>query len=405
MKYTIAQKWDRRKEKFRSSWDKILFNLFLRPETSALRERILAEAEAALSQSSDHESDQVCLASPDPVVRQGWQLKQAVEGRFRNLYRERTKERVLIHVPNADYSPAGYSLFTNLAESLTFLGVPTRILSWDGRTASLLKEFRPTVLLTSDHESYLERIDWRAVASAKAAHGLRVGLTASLQEYGSAPLLPRIAWGKQHAIDFYYTFRDETYVKGRVEYSPFFEAGFPMVHLPFGANILHYYPVAGFERDLDFAIMATRKSEHMTYLKGIVGHHVGFIDGPGWRHVHHFRFNRERDRYIYARARIGLNVHLPEQLHWACEVNERTYQLAACGVPQLVDHPLLIDKLFSKNATYVADSPAAYAQLFRYALAHPEEAVERALLAQREVFAGHTTFHRAEGFLAQLQNV
>jgi len=33
---------------------------------------------------------------------------------------------------------------------------------------------------------------------------------------------------------------------------------------------------------------------------------------------------------------------------------------------------------------------------------HPEEAVQRALLAQQEVFSRHTTFHRADSFMQQL---
>lgn len=232
-----------------------------------------------------------------------------------------------------------------------------------------------------------------------------MGLTASLGEYENTPLKQRLGWAAQHSIDFYYTFRDKDYVTTRPEYQPFFEAGYSMVYLPFGANILHYYPVAGFNRDLDYAIMATRKSEHASYMKRLAGLYTGFIDGPGWRHVSSFSFNRDRDRYIYARAKIGLNVHLPEQTKWACEVNERTYQLAACGVTQLIDHPMLIDKLFSSDALYVADDPDQYARMFDEIIRHPGQATDRAMKAQREVFARHTTFHRAESLLMQLAEV
>lgn len=405
MNQSLGYHWNRRKEKFRRSWDKLVFNLFLRPETIAMHDKVLAEAEAALARRAEHENDSVCLASPDPVVRQGWALKKEVEQHFGRLFTGKTGERVLIHVPDPTFSPAGYSLFTNLAESLEFIGVPARILTWNGNTQQALDDFRPTVLITSDHGSYLDRIDWDAVAAYKFSRVLKVGLTASLQEYGSSPLPQRLAWAQEHGIDFYYTFRDESYVTSRPEYRLFFEAGYPMVYLPFGANILHYYPVAGFARDLDFVIMATRKSEHMPYMKGIARRHVGFIDGPGWRHVRNFSFNRDRDRYVYARARVGLNVHLPEQIEWACEVNERTYQLAACGVPQLIDHPRLVDRLFGRDAMYIADTPEQYTRLFRDILERPEQATERALLAQKEVFSRHTTFHRAEDFLRQLRDL
>jgi hypothetical protein len=364
--------------------------------------RVIADAEAALASRTAHENDIACRSSPDPVVRQGWALKHQVEREFHNLHADKTNERILIHVPPPAFSPAGYSLFTNLAESLEFIGVPTLVLGWDANTQDTLEAFRPTVLLTSDHESYLARIDWVAVARYKQDMRLRVGLTASLEEYENTPLLGRLEWAAAHDVDFYYTFRDESYVTSRPGYRPFFDTGYKMVYLPFGANILHYYPVAGFERDLDFVIMASRKSEHMSYMKDIASRNAGFIDGPGWKYVRDFRFNRERDRYIYARAKVGLNVHLPEQIEWACEVNERTYQLAACGVPQLMDHPRLIDSLFSKDALYVADTPAQYARMFREIMGHPELAVKRALLAQKEVFSSHTTFHRADAFVQQL---
>lgn len=405
MTTTEGPDWTKQKERLQRSWDKFVFGLALRRETVVRHDAVLAEAEAALARREQHEGEAVCPASPDPVVRQGWALKQQVEAEFRNRYAGRTDERVLIHVPGAIHSPAGYSLFTNLAESLEFIGVPTRMLEWNADTGDVLEAFRPTVLLSSDDEAYRSRIDWAAIARYKQAQRLRVGLTASLQEYGNSPLAARLAWARQSGVDFYYTFRDEDYVRTRSGYRPFFDAGYPMVYLPFGANILHYYPVAGFERDLDYVIMATRKAEHMSHMKGIVGRYTGFIDGPGWKHVHDFRFNRERDRYIYARARVGLNVHLPEQLQWACEVNERTYQLAACGVPQLVDHALLLGKLFSPGALFVADTPRQYRQLFTHIVENASMAEARALQAQREVFERHTTFHRAASLLQQLASL
>ncbi|MDT8991564.1 glycosyltransferase [Curvibacter sp. APW13] len=405
MPKSIQQRWAKRKEKFQRSWEKLVFNLSLRKETVSGHSQVLSRAEAALARRCEHETDEVCLSSPDPVVRQGWALKRQVEIEFFERYAQSTPERVLIQVPPPAYSPAGYSLFTNLAESLEFIGIPTHVLAWDSETREVLEEFQPTVLLSSDHESYLQRIDWDSINSYKRDAKLRVGLTASLQEYENTPLAQRLDWARRHGVDFYYSFRDKDYVTNRLEYQAFFKGGYKILYLPFGANILHYYPVAGFDRDLDYAIMATRKSEHARFMSGIASKFRGFIDGPGWRHTKAFSFNRDRDRYIYAFTKVGLNVHLPEQLQWACEVNERTYQLAACGVPQLMDHPLLIDRLFSKDAVYVADSPAQYLQIFQRIMQNPELAVLRALKAQKEAFDRHTTFHRAHDFVQQLAQI
>jgi len=399
---TLSSLLARRRSKLRRSWEALLFDLAMHRGTARSHARIMADAELALQNRDAHESDGAYAESRDPLVQQGYALRKEAELHFRNRYAGKTTERILIHVPGPDFSPAGYSLFTNLAESLAFIGVPARILGWDDDTGEALESFNPTVLLSSDHEGYLARLDWEEIGQYGRTNHLAIGLTASLAEYGNASLDQRLKWARSHGIGFFYSFRDEAYVRERREYRPFFEAGYRIRYLPFGANILHYYPVAGFDRDIDFVLLASRKPEHAIYLKDIARSNAGFIDGPGWRHARNFRFNRDRDRYIYARARVGLNVHLPEQLESACEVNERTYQLAACGVPQLMDHPKLIDRLFSGSALFVADSPGQYTELFRELISRPGLGQERALVAQREVFGRHTTFHRADSFVRQL---
>lgn len=393
----------KRKVKLKRSIEKHLFNFLFNKSTLQEHDHILAIAEDALLNQSIHENIDICLGSSDPLVQQGSRLKIDLEIQFKDYFSGVSSERILIQIPDSHFSPAGYSLFSNLMESLNYIGVPARALGWGEDIQLALDEFRPTVLLSSDNQEYLRRIDWQAILRYKVNHLLRVGLSAALEEYESSPLLPRLAWAKQHQINFFYSYRDEDYVKARKEYQPFFDAGFQILFIPFGANTMHYYPVSGFERDLNYVLIASRKREHIAYLKNIVRQYSGFIDGPGWKQVKHFQFNRNRDRYIYARAKVGLNIHLPEQVDWACELNERTYQLAACGVPQLIDHPMLLNKIFGSESFFIAESLAQYDELFNELIHHPQMGVEKALHAQREVFAAHTTFHRAKSFIDQLK--
>lgn len=401
----IAARIDRTRLKLKRSWVRIQFDHSINARTIKNHEKIIADAELALKNKETHESADAYAESPDLLVRQGHALKMQVEQKFRDMYSGKSTERILIHVPDPTFSPAGYSLFTNLAECLAFIGVPTHILGWEDNTKDAIDKFNPTVLLTSDHASYLERIDWEAIRRYKETNHLKIGLTASLAEYDNTRLDERLGWAKKHEIDFYYSFRDETYVSEREEYKPFFDAGYKILYLPFGANVMHYYPVAGFKRDIDFVLIATKKREHTIFMKDIVKQHYGFIDGPGWKHAPNFKFDRDRDRYIYARAKVGLNVHLPEQIDWACEVNERTYQLAACGVPQIIDHPKLLDKLFSNDALFIADTPGQYSDFFETIINDPKAGQKRALIAQNEVFDKHTTFHRADSFMQQLNTL
>lgn len=397
-----AARIDRTRSKLKRSWARIQFDHSIHALTIKNHDKIVADAEQALKHKEIYESEDAYAESRDLLVQQGYALKKQAEKKFKDRYVGSTGERIIIHVPDPTYSPAGYSLFTNLAECLDFLGVPAHILGWDDNTKDAIEKFNPTVLLTSDHASYLERIDWEAIGKYRETKQLKIGLTASLAEYDNTPLDLRLGWARKHAIDFYYSFRDERYVSEREEYKPFFDNGYKILCLPFGANILHYYPVAGFNRDIDYVLIATRKREHLILMEDIVKQYYGFIDGPGWKHAPHFQFNRDRDRYIYARAKIGLNVHLPEQIEWACEVNERTYQLAACGVPQVIDHPKLLDKLFSKDALFIADTPKQYTEYVESIINDPEIGQEKAVIAQREVFDKHTTFHRADLFIQQL---
>jgi hypothetical protein len=399
---SVAARIARSQSKLKRSWARIQFDHSINSRTIKNHDKIIIEAELALKNKEIHESANAYAESPDLLVRQGHALKMQVEQKFRDMYAGKSNERILIHVPDPAYSPAGYSLFTNLAECLDFIGVPTHILGWEDNTKDAFDKFNPTILLTSDHASYLERIDWEAIRIYRVTNHLKIGLTASLAEYDNTPLDERLGWAKKQEIDFYYSFRDETYVSEREEYKPFFDAGYKILYLPFGANILHYYPVAGFNRDIDFVLIASKKREHTIFMKEIVKLHYGFIDGPGWKHAPNFQFNRDRDRYIYARAKVGLNVHLPEQIDWACEVNERTYQLAACGVPQVIDHPKLLDKLFSKDALFIAEKPKQYTEYVETIINEPVIGQERALIAQKEVFDKHTTFHRADSFMQQL---
>jgi hypothetical protein len=178
--------------------------------------------------------------------------------------------------------------------------------------------------------------------------------------------------------------------------------------VPFGANPLIHYPVPlDMPKDIDYIFIASSQGKakgerYFRYMGPIVSTHDGFISGNGWKHVKNFTFNRHRDRYLYSRSKLGLNIHLSEQIEWASEVNERTYQLAACGVPQVVDHAKILDTLFGPDTVFIANTPKQYHAHAEYILNHPLEAERRALKAQKEVFEKHTSFHRAFDFATMI---
>jgi hypothetical protein len=339
------------------------------------------------------------------IVRRGNELRQTVLKSFCNKYQTLEGTRILIHVPSKEISPGGYSLFTNLMESIKYLGIPCEELDWEESVQWKLTSFKPTILLSSDNAAYIDRIDWPAIQRYRASHPLQVGLTASIAAYGNTPLRHRLRWAKEQRIDFYYSFRSLQYLHTRQDYKPYFLEGYPIYTVEFGANPLHYYPVDGVTRDLPYVFLASsnpdKQKRYASWLKSIVTKYPGFIDGPGWT-----RLKRSAPtfahRYLYSRAKVGINLHIDDSINWASELNERTYILAACGVPQLIDHPKLLSHRFSIDSMYIANTPKEYDELFHFIVNEDTNHEVITIKALEEVYERHTTFHRAESFIKQL---
>jgi len=379
------------------------------PRTLTRRDEIFAWAEAQVQDLARRESPEAYEASPDPLVRRGWELRGQALVAFRNKCAGFGDLRVLVHTPPVSVSPAGASLFDNLVQTLEYMGIPSRVLQWDESLSVVLESFAPTVLMTSDHPLYLERLGWEALAAWRRERPLLLGLTASPSGEGLAPLAERLAWAGAHEVAFYYTFHSAEDVLCKGEYSPFRDVGEGVIPVEFGANILQYYPVPGVVRDLDYVFLASsnrRKwSRYIGWLGDILSRESGFLDGPGWEFDGRTIMGslpQDAQRYVYARARVGLNLHLESQIKGVGELNERTYQLAACGVPQLVDNAALLPARFRAQGLYVASDPRQYAAHFKTILSQPEEAAGRALEAMDDVYRSHTLFHRAEGLVLRL---
>ena len=382
------------------------FERAIHADTIKHRNEILRWASGRGANFADFEREESYKASSSPIVKQSHALSQHIRDEFIGKYSACNNVRVLVHVPPPGLSPGGFSLFNNLIQSLRYIGISARALDWDDSLGQVLKEFKPSVLLTSDAALYLERIQWKDVDRYRTSSRLLIGLTASIEEYGNTPLQGRLEWAKMRGVNFFYSFRAKEYVESREAYRAFHEHGYKIISMEFGANPLIHYSVPLIERDLDFSFLGSINPEkwqrYIAYLKPIFSKYSGFIDGPGWSFAKDFNFKPERDRYIYARTKVGLNLHIDNQISWPCELNERTYMLAACGVPQLVDRPGLISARFSEDSLFIADDPKQYEEIFIHILRNPGEAQQRALKAQREVLASHTTFHRAETLVRAL---
>jgi hypothetical protein len=355
---------------------------------------------------SDNELHKQILNSVDLIVQKGYELRQKVFAEFKDKYSDDKKLKIMINLPSKESSPGGYSLFSNMADSFKFIGIETELL-FEGEDIKIkLKEFQPTVFLSSDHKIYTSKIDWNAINQYKKSHNLQIGLTASLEEYGNTSLKQRLNWAKSVGIDFYYSFRSPEYFNARAEYNLFFEYGYKIFSVEFGANPLQYFPLPIINKDLNYVFLASSNGDkqvrYFNWLSKLVYKHSGFIDGPGWHKIERWA-SKPSHKYLYSRAKIGINLHIDDSIYWASELNERTYILAACGIPQLVDNAKLLELRFSNESMFIASTPKEYGELFEFMLNNPDECQKRALLALEEVYTKHTTFHRADGFIQQLK--
>jgi len=380
-----------------SLWEKYKFGQLqsqIDPRTVNNHKRYLNWAQEEIKGLHRQSLDNQKLQVPDEIK------KLRVE--FKDKLREMDL-RILIHLPSISVSPGGYSLFSNLIETLNYLGIETRSLNWNDNLQESLREFSPDFFLSSDNAEYINRIDWTELNKFKETHSLKVGLTASIEAYGNTPLKGRLKRAKLNKIDFYYSFRDRAYLSYREEYKEYSDAGYPIFSIPFGANILKYYPLIGYPKELDFVFFGSSNiREYTKYFSEIFRNYSGFIAGNNWKNFGWV--GADIQRLIYAKAKVGLNIHSKPHREWAAELNERCYILAACGVPQIIDDTPLLSKFFSHDELYVAGSPKEYISVFKFALHDEKESRRRALNAQRKVLNNYTSFHRVEQFIKEVRN-
>jgi len=391
-----------------SSLKFFIFESKISSKTWKRHDDIIRWSERCLENKDGLEENELYLESKDPIVKQGYLLKEKIITEYKDKY-IKSNYRILIHIPPVELSPAGYSLFNNLLESFIFLGIAAEKFDWNDSFENIVNNFKPNIFLSSDNAEYIKKVNWNVLAQYKKNNNLKIGFTASLEEYGNSPLIERLKFGNNKGIDFYYSFRSPEYIVERKEYQPFFKEGFPVLNIEFGANPLIYYPIPNIDRDLNYVFLASSNpakwNRYFSYLENIFSKYDGFINGPGWSRIEKFKFNRNRDRYIYARAKVGINLSLIEQIEWPCELNERTYMLAACGVPQLIDNPKLLVSRYGTDSMFMASNPKEYYDLYKHIIANPDIAVKKALVAQKMTFDKHTIFHRIESFITQLDQV
>lgn len=390
-----------------AKWDFYNFEFNVKKETWECHDQILKWAEQAARNVKKYENEEAYKKSEDPIIRQWCDLSKKVLDEYKGKYEQEEKWNFIIHIPPANESPAGYSLFSNMADGFDFMGLDVQRFYFNDDIKEKLNVERKNVLLTSDCDDYLKKINWAYVKKYRENADLYLGLTASPGYVGKKSLKERLKEASEYGVNFYYCYDDLKYCKD--VYKDFFDAGYTVIGIPFGANILKYYPIPNIEKNINYTFLASSNRDkwnrYLEYLPTICKEYSGFISGPGWTHIHVNDIQADRDRYIYARTKVGLNLHLDMQISTMNQLNERTYMLASCGIPQVIDRPAILLKYFSQDSFFIAENGKEYYDLFKEALVDFDESEKRALKAQKETLLNHTTFHRIDDFFKDIDKI
>jgi spore maturation protein CgeB len=117
------------------------------------------------------------------------------------------------------------------------------------------------------------------------------------------------------------------------------------------------------------------------------------------------RIDTETCMKVFNASRINLNLH-----SWSGSsldpdgdfVNPRTFELAACGAFQLVDHRTLLSDLFNDDEVASFTTVNGLPELIGRWLHDPDARTAAALAARRRVLAEHTYVHRMKDLLSHL---
>ena len=353
--------------------------------------------------------DVSCKPINDDIVQMSMTLGEELKTEFCGVFSALKKTRILVHLADKNYSPAGFSLFKNLGDSIEYLGVPVYYYRNKDSLTKVLEEFNPTHFISCDNQYFTEAIDWAEVRRFKEKRGLTLGLTASIEEYGNTNLLKRLEFSKSNDVDFFYSWRTQSYLEQREEYRPFFENGFKIFSVEQGANIIDYYPTPVYgDKKFDYIFLGSSNPDkierYRDWFSKIFELPGGYVNGPGWRHCE-TSLSQKSHAAFYSSSRVGLNLHIDDSIYWPSELNQRTYIIAACGIPQLVDNPMLMSEQFPSGSYYMGSTPEEYLEKYNYIIENQVDTIASTLLALEHVLKHHSTFSRASGFINDIRRV
>ena len=151
-----------------------------------------------------------------------------LKAKYYNFFSDK-KLVFFIKVPLRSQSPGVFSLFTNLIETLQYMGIQVFPFENFAALQNLFTHQIPHVILTGNEQMYIKDWQWDVLRNLKNEYSFAVGLTLFTNEEGTNnPLEKRLSIAKKNGVDFYFSWCDKTYINYSEAYQVYRDFNYPI---------------------------------------------------------------------------------------------------------------------------------------------------------------------------------
>jgi uncharacterized protein YeeX (DUF496 family) len=381
----------------------ILLNLYsyLQPRITARLGRLI---ELPMKSAYEHQISESVIEAADPeIIATGMQMRNAVLDQYRQKYAG-TSHRILFLNP-----PYGVGLywFNDLAQCLNHCGITTETIEiHDVQMPEKWDAFQPTVIIGLDSPDYLRTLDLDFITQYKKEKGLlRLFTPVNSYRFPKPGLSAEDHWRLDLAkngqsVDAYFSMMHKNFFK--TFQSPWHQAGFKYLCLPFAANPFKHYPREA-DKIYDYFMVTSFGYERAfltyRYTLPIFKKYHGLWAGTDWRFGMGPIPPEETPNYR-AQAKIILNPLQHYNRNYAADITERAFTAAACGAFQITNISPITRNFFDQDELVCAKDPTEFVRLFEYYVTRKEERNRITMNGMQRVFREHTYFHRIDKLIS-----
>jgi len=337
--------------------------------------------------------------------------------------------KVFFHVPSESTIYAGRTIHAGYKHAFEDMGHEFVTLTAQSDQATLFREERPDILITSLTHYSLKFLDVEAVTKQKK-EGMKVFVNIPFWHSPMSRLrineTPSLSENREHRElirsgtfgDVYYNNceQDDERMAGFSE-----ATGYPYETILLAADKVMHFKEEEERFHADLSYIGTYLPEKRKFMKealfplrkkydlrlygqdwtvydrgmGLIQKAGQFFNVPFLSHVQKPKLSLEDERRIYASSTISLNIHEEYQKRFGGDCNERVFKIPACGGFEITDDVACIRRYLKEDVEIViAKNKEDWFQKIEYYIEHPEESQSIIEAGRNRVLAKHTYHNR-----------